>query len=249
MARDMAQIEVVHQSRCPHKGSRCRCKPSYRVQVWDGSTKRFHRRTFKGYPEAKTWRDDVRIAIRNGTLRPRSKPTVGEAAAALLERMKDGSVLDRSGKVYKPSTCRSYKTAVRKYLDEDPLARMAVSAVRRSHVQDYVDRLRKRGLSPRTIANKLDPLRVIFRRAMKRDEIAVDPTDGLELPAVRGRRERIADRSEAATLIAAAPDGEPCSAAHAWTPSCPRRCAAARYERGVGRRSPTRTRPGPRPSG
>jgi integrase len=122
--------------------------------------------------------------------------------------MRDGSVLDRSGKLYKPSTCRSYETAVRKYLDEDPLARIAVSAVRRSHVQDYVDRLRKRGLSPSTVANKLDPLRVIFRRATQRDEIAVDPTDGLELPAVRGRRERIADRSEAAALIAAVPAGE-----------------------------------------
>lgn len=168
-----------------------------------GARSAFHRRTFKEYAEAKTWRDDVRIAIRNGTLRPQSKQTLGEAAAALLEGMRDGSVLDRSGKVYKPSTCRSYETAVRKYLDEDPLARIAVSAVRRSHVQDYVDRLRKRGLSPSTVANKLDPLRVIFRRATQRDEIAVDPTDGLELPAVRGRRERIADRSEAAALIAA----------------------------------------------
>ena len=208
MARDMAQIDVVHQSRCPHKRGRCRCQPSYRFQVWDGSTKRFHRRTFKQYPEARTWRDDVRIAIRNGTLRPPSKQRVGEAAAALLAGMKDGSVMDRSGKVYKPSTCRSYETAVRKYLDEDPLAQMAVNAVRCPHMQDYVDRLRIRGLSPSTLANKLDPLRVIFRRAIKRDEIAVDPTDGLELPAVRGRRERIADRSEAATLIAALPAGE-----------------------------------------
>jgi integrase len=208
MARDLAQIDMVHQPPCPYKRSRCRCKPSYRVQVWDGSAKSFHRRTFKEYPEAKAWRDDVRIAVRNGSLRPQSKQTVGEAATTLLEGMKDGSLLDRSGNVYKPSTCRSYETAVTKYLDADPLAGMAISAVRRADVQDYLDRLRNRGLAPSTVANKLDPLRVIFRRAMKRDEISVDPTDGLELPAVRGRRERIADRREAAAVIAAVPAGD-----------------------------------------
>jgi integrase len=85
---------------------------------------------------------------------------------------------------------------------------MRVTEVRRADVQDYVDRLRKNGLSASTIANKLDPIRVIFRRALQRDEMSVDPTEGLVLPAVRGRRERIADRAEAATLIAALPDGE-----------------------------------------
>ena len=38
--------------------------------------------------------------------------------------------------------------------------------VRRADIQDYVDRLRKKGLSASTIANKLDPIRVIFRRAI-----------------------------------------------------------------------------------
>jgi hypothetical protein len=69
---------------------------------------------------------------------------------------------------------------------------MPVSEVRRADVQDYVDRLRKKGLSGSTIANKLDPIRVIFRRALQRDDISVDPTQGLVLPSVRGRRERVA---------------------------------------------------------
>jgi integrase len=43
---------------------------------------------------------------------------------------------------------------------------------------------------------------------MRRDEIAVDPTVELELPAVRGRRERIAGRAEAAALIDALPEAE-----------------------------------------
>jgi hypothetical protein len=61
----------------------------------------------------------------------------------------------------------------------------------RRDVQDFVDGLSSQGLSPSTIANVVDPLRVIFRRAIRRDEIAVDPTENLDLPAIRGRRARI----------------------------------------------------------
>ena len=43
---------------------------------------------------------------------------------------------------------------------------------------------------------------------MHRDEISIDPTDGLEMPAIRGRRERVASRAEAASLIAALPHDE-----------------------------------------
>ena len=49
------------------------------------------------------------------------------------------------------------------------------------------------------------PLRAIFRRAISRGELAVNPCSDLELPAVRGRRERFASPEEAEALIAAAP--------------------------------------------
>jgi integrase len=208
LARDIAQIAVVHKRDCPHQRGRCRCSPSYRAQVWDPRAEKQHRKTFPTYPEAKAWRDDVRIAIRNATVRSSSKQTVAEAARALLEGMQDGSLLDRSGKPYKPSTCRSYALAVSKYLNPDQLARKRVTEVQRADVQDYVDRLRRKGLSPSTIANKLDPIRVVFRRAIKRGEISIDPTKDLDLPAVRGRRERIADRAEASALIIALPAEE-----------------------------------------
>ena len=65
------------------------------------------------------------------------------------------------------------------------------------------DRLRAAGFSPSTIHNALMPLRAIFRRAVSRGEIPVNPTQGIELPAVRGRRERIASPAEAVDLIAA----------------------------------------------
>jgi integrase len=47
------------------------------------------------------------------------------------------------------------------------------------------------------------PLRAIFRRALARCEVAVNPTTGLELPAIEGSRNRIASPAEAAELLAA----------------------------------------------
>ena len=61
-------------------------------------------------------------------------------------------------------------------------------------------------LDPSTIRNALTPLRALFRRACSRGELAINPTLGLELPAVRGKRDRIASPVEAATLLAALPD-------------------------------------------
>ena len=80
--------------------------------------------------------------------------------------------------------------------------------IQRRDVQDFVDGLRSQGLSPSTITNILDPLRVIFRRAIRRDEVALDPTENLDLPAIRGRRDRIEPPEVAHELLAALPDSE-----------------------------------------
>ena len=49
------------------------------------------------------------------------------------------------------------------------------------------------------------PLRVIFRRAIRDGLVAVNPCDRLELPANRGRRDRIVSAEHAAALVAALP--------------------------------------------
>ena len=61
-----------------------------------------------------------------------------------------------------------------------------------SDVQEIADRMLASGHDPSTIRNAIMPLRVIYRRALTRGDVAVNPCVGLELPAVRGRRERIA---------------------------------------------------------
>src|SRR5688572_25239671 len=95
-------IDVVHRRSCSHREGRCNCTASYRVQVWDPRTRKLHRKTFRVKAEAVTWRDDVRVAVRNGTIRPAARTTVREAADALVSGMADGSVLDRTGNRYKP---------------------------------------------------------------------------------------------------------------------------------------------------
>lgn len=64
------------------------------------------------------------------------------------------------------------------------------------------------GVKPSTIRNALMPLRAIYRYALTLDEVGVNPTTGVQLPAVRGRRERIASPTEAASLIAALPSAD-----------------------------------------
>jgi integrase len=58
------------------------------------------------------------------------------------------------------------------------------------------------------VQNTLDPLRKIFDRAVRRDVVAVDPTEGLELRRPDGKRDRIASPEEASALLGALADAE-----------------------------------------
>jgi integrase len=75
-------------------------------------------------------------------------------------------------------------------------------------LQALADRWLAQGLDPSTIRNTLMPLRAMYRRALRRGEVSINPTNGVELPAVRGRRDRIATPEQAAALIEAAPEND-----------------------------------------
>ena len=72
-------------------------------------------------------------------------------------------------------------------------------------MQDFADWMRAQGASASTVLNKVGALGLIYRRAMRRDEVSVDPTKDLDLAAARGRRDRIAAPEEAQRLLAALP--------------------------------------------
>jgi len=129
--------------------------------------------------------------------------TVEEAAAEWLDGACKGLIRNRKGEPYKPATVRAYETALRlRVLPE--IGSMRLSEVTRTDLQDLVDELLASGLNESTIGVTLLPLRAIYKRALSRPEtgIAVNPTSGLEMPAVSGRRERIASPDECAKLLA-----------------------------------------------
>jgi integrase len=138
-------------------------------------------------------------------MRVGSSATLREAAEVWLDGVRSGAIRNRSGHTYKPSVIRGYETALlTRVLPELGGARL--SEIRRVDVQDFADALCADGLDASTVRNTLMPLRVIFRRAVARGELALNPTTGLELPAVEGMRERVASPAEAETLLAALPE-------------------------------------------
>jgi hypothetical protein len=108
---------VRHARACRSRdGGRCNCTPRYQAHVFDSVSGRRLRRTFGTLTAPKLWRQDAQVALRRGTMRGAPAPTLAQAAQNLIAGMRDGSVLDRGGRQYKPSTIRSYETSSRLYL-------------------------------------------------------------------------------------------------------------------------------------
>ena len=194
-------------TRCrSHKGGRCNCEPSYRGHVWSArEQKRIRGPWFPTPAQARNWRQDALVAVRKGTLRAPVEITVSDAATGFLDGARAGRVLDRAGKAYKPATIRNYSGWLRRYV-LPALGDRRLGDVRRADVQELVDELIGLGLQGSTVRNALDPLRRIMDRALKRDLIALDPTDGIEWPAPSRTRDRVVSPSEARSLLAALPE-------------------------------------------
>jgi integrase len=196
-------IEVRHGRTCPAPtGGRCRCKPSYRAKVYLPGDGRRRTATFATLGEARRWRTALLRDVHDGRISAPSTTTVRQAAEALLADMAAGMARTRSGDEYKPSVIRSYGGCLRRYILPE-LGGAKLDQVRRGDVQRLADRLATQGMDASTIRNALMPLRVIYRRAIRTGAVAVSPCEELELPAVRGRRERIATPAEAAAMLAA----------------------------------------------
>jgi|SRR5947209_6932059 len=203
-------IDVRHSRSCPRsrdKKRRCNCTPTYRARVWNDREGRREIRTFPTKAAAEGWVLDARQAVKAGSFTRPTSSTLRAAGDDLVAGMKTGSIRNRSGDPYKPSAVRSYERALR--LRAYPtLGDRRLVEVRRRDIQDLIETMLGAGASASTIKNALDPLRVIYRRALNRDEVTIDPTHGLEVPADRGRRERFAENAETAKLLAALPEGD-----------------------------------------
>jgi integrase len=168
-------IEVRHRKGCRSlSGGRCGCDPSYRAIIWSNVERKQIRRSFPTLAEAKAWRSDAATAVRKGTMRTPAPTTIAEAWAAWLEGAKAGLIQNRSGEPYKPSAIRGYEKAMRREV-LPVVGSTRLTALRLVDVQDLVDELQARPVSPSTIVTVLNPLRAIYRRAMNRGEVFGQP--------------------------------------------------------------------------
>jgi integrase len=170
--------------------------------VFDKHSKRLIRKTFPTLSAAENWRSDGRQAVRKGALAAPTRLTFNDAADALIEGMSDGSIRNRNRKPYKPSAIRSYEAVLESRLRPE-FGAARLSDLRRNDVQDFAETLLADGLDASTVRNVLMPLRVVYRRAVRRGDVLVNPTMDLELPAVEGTRERVAPPREAEALLEA----------------------------------------------
>ena len=206
MARRKPGIRPIHSRNCrARQGLRCNCQPTWQadVRVGPGSTGRL-RRNFPNEAAASNWRIDMLAAKRKGEqLAPSDRP-LREAAADLIGGMRAGLIRNRSQRPYKPSVIRSYDESLRVHVLPS-LGALPLPQVNRRTLQRLVDEMQVSGLSASTIRNAINPLRVLFRLAVRDGDVAVNPTTDLDLPAVRSKRRAVAPPEHALRLIDALP--------------------------------------------
>jgi len=206
-------IVTRHSRSCGSRdGKRCNCDPSY--EAWLSVRGKKQRKSFTpathgggALAAAKNWLADANVARRKGTFRPVSKETLEEAGEAWVAGAKAGEILARGGRPYKPSLIRSYERSLRlrvyPELGDTRLAELTVPELQR-----FVNQLVAAGANASTIRNTVNPVRAIYRHAIAVGDVVVNPTTGLQLPAVDARRERTATPTEADELLAALPSSE-----------------------------------------
>jgi integrase len=181
--------------------------PLLQAQVWAAGEHKTIRKTFASLAQARRWRQESQVALRQGSLRAPSATTLRQATEAWITAAEAGLVRTRSGDPYKPSAVRAYRQAL-SHRVLPALGDKRLTALSRLMLQDLAEQLLAQGLSASSIRNTILPLRAIYRRAHQRGQVAHNPTLNLSLPAVRGRRDRIARPQEASALIAPLPPGE-----------------------------------------
>jgi integrase len=200
-------IVIKHRAGCAsERGARCNCRRVYQAAVWSARDARRIRKHFDSLSDARSWRAESYGKLRRRKMRAPSAMTFGEAAILWLVGVRAGSIRNRSGDLYKPSSIRSYELALRGPKNANggllgEFGRVRLCDLSLDELQGYADRLLAAGSQPSTIRNAIMPMRVICR--WRRGEVALNPTAGLSLPAVRHGHVRIADPAEAEQLIAA----------------------------------------------
>lgn len=198
-----AGIEERHGRSCRSKeGGSCNCTPTFQAHVWDAKEGKRIRKTFPTRSAAKRWRQDSIVGLRSGELSAARGPRFEDAVDVWLDGLRAGHITTRLGDPYKPATIRGYESSLR--LRAVPaLEHLRLAEVTTQDVQALVDGLVKDGLASATIDADVTPLKALYRRAAGRGEVRVNPTVGIEKPAVRTKPRRVVPHTDAEAMIAA----------------------------------------------
>jgi integrase len=195
MATDRSPARIGIAERIDSKG-----RTQYRGTAYD---KRAKRHLFGPWTphlaEARAWRVDAQARLQSGTLSADLGPTLREAVDQFLGGIDSGTIRDRSGHPYKPSTCRGY----RRHLSGQALPSFGatrLARLTRQDVQVWADSLDG---APSTVRNAVTALRALYAWAIPRGLAQANPTRDLRLPSGEKVRDRIASPIEAAALIQA----------------------------------------------
>lgn len=176
----------------------------YRGTAYDkGTGKQLRGPWTTSLAEARSWRVDAMAQIARGTLSGDRGRTLKEAADDYVAQAKAGTILNRGGQTYKPGVVRGLEQSFRLRIVPTLGAGTKIGDIRRSDVQRAVDRWRGEHLSPSAVRNTLNALRALCRHAERRGEIHGNPCIGIDLPRVRGTRDRVASPSEGLRLVMA----------------------------------------------
>lgn len=198
-------VRIRHSRACKSRaGAACDCTPSFEASAYATRDGKKVRKSFATVADARQWRTAMLKLSDDGGLRAPSATTFREAADLWLEEASRGAIRTKSGDRYKPSALRGYEQALRLRLLPS-LAAHRLADVTRADLQRLVAGWQEAGLSPSSIRNTINAVRAIYRSAdlLVDGAIPPSPTIGLRLPAVRGRRERIASPDEATRLLRA----------------------------------------------
>jgi integrase len=189
MARTTGVVARHGRSCRSRAGGRCNCAVTFEAWVWVARDGKKVFKRFRTEREARSWRASATTAVERHELRAHRSASLREAAEAWLEKAEAGEIRNRSRAVYKPSVLRGYRHDLEAYVLPDLGARR-LSDISRHDVQALVDALVADGLSGSKVRNVVVAVKAVWRRQLRDGAATVDPTVGLELPALAGPRDR-----------------------------------------------------------
>jgi integrase len=198
-------VYARHQEGCAvEKGGACNCSPAYFGKVYDRSIGR-HRKTrhYRLVGEAREARRDLLEAVRKGDLAPPASEriTLGKARDRFIQGAKDGVVLNKWRRAYRPRAVQDLEDSLRHI--PTGMARRRFDRITRAEVQERVDALTPK-LSASRIGSFVNSLRALYRWGQERELTGHDPAQHVRLPLAEPTvRDRVATPGEFDRLLKA----------------------------------------------